>query len=165
MILTFDVAEQGFIGWLRKALGVLIVFCGLAPGVIVLTQWQAWKPGDPPLPTDPRSLFFSLALMLWGTWVLTRRDTVIIDRAAKSLTWQQWAFGRCWRSVVRTAQQVRCIEEFHRPSRRVAFVVTHEHERLRLKDYDPSDDHDVHTAATWLGLSIEAKHVSARQMP
>lgn len=165
MILSYRVAGHDFVGGLRKALGALIVFSGLAPGVIVLTQWLSWKPGDAPLPTDPMSLIFSVALVAWGTWVLTSYDAVVVDREQKTITWQQWGFWRSWKSTVRNFDHIRCIEEFHRPSRRVAFAVTHENERLRLKDSNRAGDTDVRTTATWLGVPIEAKHVARGAMP
>jgi hypothetical protein len=153
------------VGGLRKALGALIVFSGFAPGVIVLTQWLSWKSGDAPLPTDPTSLLFSLVVMGWGTWLLTSHALVVVDREAKTITWQQWAFWRRWRSTVLGFDTIRCIQEFHRPSRHVAFAVTHENQRLRLKDYDPAGDTDVRTTARWLGVPIEAKVVARGGVP
>jgi len=78
---------------IRVAFGVFVFLVALVPSSIVAAQWLSYSgQGAEPM-TSAGSLIPGAAIMLYGLWVITHRERVVIDPRARTLTWIASGFG------------------------------------------------------------------------
>jgi hypothetical protein len=91
------------------AFGAFVALVALAPTAIVTLQWLALMPRGK-VYTDPGSIIPGAAIVLWGVWLMTSNERVIVDAAAGTVEWRKSVFGFSWRSSMRRKEEIEAIE-------------------------------------------------------